>query len=639
MKIALIIIALKESEVYAKKVSALFEKLRLGNLRSYIVINQRGAEGYARGVNKGIALARDFNPDIYIVANPDLVDIKISKKLLLEGKRKFDIWGYPFIQRGKTYYGGELDNFRLSGSLKTTPGAVDFVSGSLMFFTKRTLDTVGLWNEKYHMYYEDVEYCFRAREKGLRVGVVNKVAYEHLELSKTTKEKDYNLAKSRVQFFISYANFRSWVYEMVRLPKTLFEYRRLFFEQIKKRPFIYNFITLNFSSLAIKVLNFLLFLFLVRHFRANQFGLYNLVWAQIGLFMPLADLGTTNYGIFHLKKTNRKEFSNLFSLRLLLSSIIVLVTLAYTFIVFRQKELLFLTFLSSPVVLSNAVSGSFLIYTTLLSRAYLASYYSLIFNTILIGILIGFVANGFGLRALFLAEGVWFSFYALFLWLRTTNLTRMELSWPKFSYLKSIARRSYMYILLNFFAGLYFKVDLLILQYFKGLYEVGIYSAGYKFFEALIFIGASYTLAATPIYKQHLLDNVPAVKKKIIRDSIFLFSFGMTLAVFSWFVAPFILPLALGKEFVAGVDVFRVVIFALPFLLVSTVCMNVLFLLKKVQWVVMIFVVQIVLNVLGNVIFVPLFSYQASAIITVLCEVLNTALTVPLVFKAYEDFS
>ena len=637
MRIALIIVALKKSKRYATKVRKMIEGSRLGELRSYIVINQIGTEGYSKGVNKGLNLAKAFNPDVYIVANPDLSNIKLTKKSFLEGSKRYDLWGYAFKQEDSVYYGGRLDKLRLTGSLNTQPGEVDFVSGSLICISKKAIKKLGPWNEKYHMYYEDVEYCYRAREKGLKVGIINKIAYEHLELSKKNIDKNAQIAKSWLRFFFTYAELQNWVYELARLPKTIFEYRHLITEQVRKRPFVYNFMTLNFTSLAIKVLNFVLFLFLVRYFTANQFGLYNLVWAQIGLFMPLADLGTTNYGIFHLKKGSRAEFSNLFSLRLLLSVVIALVTLTYTFSVFKQNELFFLTLLSSPVVVANAVSGSYLIYTTLLSKAYLASYYSLVFNTALIGILIGLVVSKFGLRTLFLAEGIWFSFYAVFLWLRTDHLVKLNLSWPKLSYLKSIARKSYMYILLNFFAGLYFKIDLLIIQYFKGLGQVGIYAAGFKFFEALIFIGASYTIAATPIYKQLLQINKSAVKNKIIRDSILLFGLGMLVALVSWFVAPYILPLALGKEFVAGVDVFRVVIFALPFLLVSAVCMNVLYLLKKVHWVVTIFVLQIVLNVVGNVIFVPLFSYQASAIITVLCEILNTALTVPLVFKAYED--
>ena len=51
MRIALIVVALKESKRAAMKVGAAFKKARLGELRTYIVINQRGVEGYARGVN------------------------------------------------------------------------------------------------------------------------------------------------------------------------------------------------------------------------------------------------------------------------------------------------------------------------------------------------------------------------------------------------------------------------------------------------------------------------------------------------------------------------------------------------------------------------------------------------------------
>ncbi|MFZ1549299.1 MAG: polysaccharide biosynthesis C-terminal domain-containing protein [Microgenomates group bacterium] len=641
MKIALIIVAIPESSKLAQKLARLIAKKRLGKLSTHIVVNRKGTEGYSHGVNKGLNLAKLDNPDLYIVANPDLVNVRLSKKLISQAVKHFDLWGYAFKQDGDIFYGGEIDRNRLTAGLsrdkKGNFSKTDFVSGSLMLFTRKTFKKLGFWSEQYHMYYEDVDYSQRAINAGLRVGVVSSVIYEHLEMSKANVDKDGQLMASWIRFFIKNAELRNWLYELIRLPKTLYEHYPLIFHQLKRRPFVYNFMTLNFSSLAIKILNFILFLFLVRFFTANQFGLYNLVWAQIGLFMPLADMGTTNYGIFHLKKGSTTEFSKLFSVRLVLSIFIAIVTLIYTYGVFRQPELLLLTALSTPVVLANAVSGSFLIYTTLIARTYLASLYSLFFNTFLIAVLIGLMVGRFGMRSLFLAEGILFGLYGLYLWLKTKQMMRLKIGIPKMSYLKNITRKSYMYILLSFFAGLYFKVDLLILQYFKGVHEVGVYASGYKFFEALIFVGSSYTIAATPIYKQHLEEDRPAVKKKIIRDSTLLFILGMGIAIFSWFSAPIILPFALGKEFVQGIWAFRVVIFALPFLLVSAVCMNVLYLLKKVKWVVAIFLFQIFVNIVGNVIFVPLFSYHASAIITVLCEMLNTAITVPLVIKAYEN--
>lgn len=641
MKIALIIIAIPESEKLAKKLALNLSKRRLGRMRVYIIVNEKGKEGYSHGVNKGLRLAKDFDPDLYVIANPDLTMIALSKVLIQKAMEHFDLWGYAFNQDGKTYYGGEIDENRLTAGLTTHKSGelqnTDFVSGSLIFFRKKTVKKIGQWDENYFMYYEDVDYSQRAIKAGLRVGVVNTVVYEHLELSKSNTNKETYLVRSWLRFFLNNAGIRNWIYELIRLPKTLFEYRSIFFYQLKKRPFIYNFMTLNFSSLAIKILNFVLFLFLVRFFTANQFGLYNLVWAQIGLFMPLADLGTTNYGIFHLKKRSNVEFSKLFSLRLLLSICIAIVTLIYTYGVFREPELLLLTALSTPVVLANAVSGSFLIYTTLIARTYLASLYSLVFNTALITLLIGLVAGRSSMRILFLVEGIMFGLYGLYLWLKTRQITRLRIKLPKIQYLIDISKKSYMYILLSFFAGLYFKVDLLILQYFKGLHEVGVYASGYKFFEALIFIGSSYTIAATPIYKQHLAEDRPSVKKKIIRDSLLLFMLGIGIAIISWFIAPYILPFALGAEFLEGIWAFRVVIFALPFLLVSAVCMNVLYLLKKVKWVVAVFLFQILINTVGNILFVPLFSYHASAIITVLCEILNTAITIPLVIKAYEN--
>ena len=61
MKIALIIVALKETKKYADRVRTKFEKQDLGKLNTFIVINERGREGYAQGVNKGIKLAKSLN--------------------------------------------------------------------------------------------------------------------------------------------------------------------------------------------------------------------------------------------------------------------------------------------------------------------------------------------------------------------------------------------------------------------------------------------------------------------------------------------------------------------------------------------------------------------------------------------------
>jgi len=47
---------------------------------------------------------------------------------------------------------------------------VDWVSGAALWLRREALDAVGGWNERYFMYVEDVELCWRLRRDGWRVG-------------------------------------------------------------------------------------------------------------------------------------------------------------------------------------------------------------------------------------------------------------------------------------------------------------------------------------------------------------------------------------------------------------------------------------------------------------------------------------
>ncbi len=208
---------------------------RINNLRIYQVKNREGYDGYAHGVNIGIREALIHKPNNIIVSNPDIALNKRFFKDFLKVSKRFDVWGYAMKQQGAVYYGGEIDPIRLSGGLIATKPEerytqVDFVSGSLIGFNSSVVSKIGYWDEHYGMYYEDVDFCERARSTGLRVGIDTQCVYDHFETSAATQYqtiKAKQLALSRIRFFLKYANVRNILYELVRLPLTLWEYRRL----------------------------------------------------------------------------------------------------------------------------------------------------------------------------------------------------------------------------------------------------------------------------------------------------------------------------------------------------------------------------------------------------------------------------
>jgi GT2 family glycosyltransferase len=210
-------------------------KLEIDRLSIYQVKNKEGRDGYAHGVNIGIREALRDNPDIIIISNPDIHVGTHFARHFLDVARHFDVWGYAMKQQKTHYYGGVIDQWRLSGGLDAKKpskryASVDFISGSLMGFRPAVVRELGVWDERYGMYYEDVDFCARARRAGWRVGIDANCQYDHFETSSQAPYRDkkaLQLALSRLRYFLQYAQVRHIIYEAMRAPLTIWEYRFL----------------------------------------------------------------------------------------------------------------------------------------------------------------------------------------------------------------------------------------------------------------------------------------------------------------------------------------------------------------------------------------------------------------------------
>lgn len=64
---------------------------------------------------------------------------------------------------------------------------IDFVCGACLMTRKEILDKVGLLKEKYFMYGEDVEFCYRVHKAGYDIGVLTDESIIHLHSKSTEK--------------------------------------------------------------------------------------------------------------------------------------------------------------------------------------------------------------------------------------------------------------------------------------------------------------------------------------------------------------------------------------------------------------------------------------------------------------------
>jgi GT2 family glycosyltransferase len=142
------------------------------------VVRLSDNRGFAGGANAGLARAFDDGAAHAVLLNDDvLVEPGCIKALVAAvgdgGAASPRIDGPP----GFAFTGGELELKRGFG--RHVDGARDYLTGACLCFSRGAWEAVGAFDEELFLYYEDVDWCLRARALGVPLTVELKARATH----------------------------------------------------------------------------------------------------------------------------------------------------------------------------------------------------------------------------------------------------------------------------------------------------------------------------------------------------------------------------------------------------------------------------------------------------------------------------
>ncbi len=171
-----------------------------------------------------------------------------------------------------------------------------------------------------------------------------------------------------------------------------------------------------------------------------------------------------------------------------------------------------------------------------------------------------------------------------------------------------------MMLLLNL---IYFRVDMLFLSVMKSTHDVAIYDFAYKFFDFLI---ALPLFLSNSIYPALLATekNTRIVIPKLLLYTIAFALLGIFVTIPVWVASPF---LSLVKpEFLESSFALRLLLLSLPIFFATNILQWIFIAKKKQKFLLFVYGGSLLSNVVLNLLFIPHFSYVASAIITGVSE-------------------
>ncbi|MBI3342488.1 glycosyltransferase family 2 protein [Candidatus Curtissbacteria bacterium] len=244
----------------------------LSQLKDIQLLTNHKNMGFSGGMNVGIkyALSRGFDA-VVILNNDTIVDENfleclnrtakdadiITPKIYFAPGSEFHKTRYKNGERGKViwYAGGEIDWQNIIGihtgvdevdNGKYQKREVSLATGCCMYIKSEVLEKIGLFNEKYFLYLEDMDFCVRAQRAGFKIMFEPRSLIWHKNASSAggsgSSLQDYYITRNRLLFAAKYAKLNT----KIALLKHVFKNSK---DTIRRKALM-DFLTFRFGRMS-----------------------------------------------------------------------------------------------------------------------------------------------------------------------------------------------------------------------------------------------------------------------------------------------------------------------------------------------------------------------------------------------------
>ena len=405
---------------------------------------------------------------------------------------------------------------------------------------------------------------------------------------------------------------------------------------MRRGSLFFNVTTLVFAQAVVKLINVAVSIAVVRYLGTQELGRYAYILAFAYPFGALADFGLAAYAIREISRDRAREVEVVAVLQhaqLFLAGIGWVAMMGLAALIQQDTATLVCLALAGFSSLLSAMTTPLLVTLTAREDLHLVSVYqvaaSLLGSAAIVSVLFLGGATLALLAAATTANGVMLGLMHVLVGHRP---------FPPhipFSAMKSMVRQALPFGLLLLGFSLYYRVDMVMLQWLRTTREVGTYAAAYRFLDAVIPLAASI---GRPFYPRlsSLTGRDPQGVRELLETTWRpLLALGLPFALGIFFVADPLTLALFGPEFVEAGSLLQILIWgSIPLFLINIptqalMAANLALPLARVYG------VSVAVNIVVNLLLIPRWGAGGAAVATVLCEWLNLVLVLRLVRREF----
>lgn len=382
-----------------------------------------------------------------------------------------------------------------------------------------------------------------------------------------------------------------------------------------------------FSQLTAKIIAFIYAVFLAKSIGVENFGLYAAAISYFGIISSLTDFGISRYLTREISKDNqniRDLFFNVALTRFILMTIVIMLVslLIFTFDPEPVRSYLSIIVILSILPFSLGVTFDNLVIA--LQKPILAAISALVLNVSLVTLGIFLIYSGYGVFGAVIAFVLGHIIYLCVSYLLVRGLKlniQLKFDWKV---VKKILAGSWVYGVLGVIGLISFRMDTLILSYFRGNFETGLYSMSYRFLDAAIIIPSSFALILFPVLSTLSFNNshqkLGALYFKSLKVMLLL---GTSIALLYFFLLPFLINLFL-PAYRESILSLRILSLSLPFIFLHIPTVQIIMSSEKYLFQALkLFLLLFMINLSLALMLIPSFGIVAASWLTVFSEVMT----------------